>query len=135
MANKLKNLVLDEVSLVDTGANKGARISLFKRGATVLEKKIVRREGQWCVTTEDGRKTLGCHDSHAAALRHLRAIEANKGMSALLGLLTGDTSVVKVATLDPVIESLSLSDPWTLHAWINERARNEQERREHDDGS
>jgi hypothetical protein len=39
---------------------------------------IVQRGDQWCVTTADGSKTLGCHPSKEEALNQLRAVEANK---------------------------------------------------------
>lgn len=40
MATKLKNLVLNEVSLVDRGANQHAHVTLFKRDAAPLVKDI-----------------------------------------------------------------------------------------------
>ena len=75
------------VSAVDHPANK-RRWLVVKRADTVpefppgfaaaLEKKIVRRGEQYCVTNADGSRTLGCHDTQAAAAKQLRAIEANK---------------------------------------------------------
>jgi HK97 family phage prohead protease len=42
------------------------------------EKRIVRRDGKYCVATEDGSKILGCHDTRGEALAQLRAVEAGK---------------------------------------------------------
>lgn len=43
--------------------------------------KITKRGDEFCVTTEDGSKTLGCHDSKEKAMAQLRAVEANKNNS------------------------------------------------------
>ena len=42
-----------------------------------MEKKVVQRGEEWCVTTMDG-KTIACHPTKEEALAQLRAIEANK---------------------------------------------------------
>lgn len=46
--------------------------------AGIIAKRIVERDDQFCVVTEDGSKTLGCHPTRAEALQQLRAVEANK---------------------------------------------------------
>ena len=43
-----------------------------------VQYKIVKRGARYCVTTEDGSRTLGCHSTRAEALKQLRAVEANK---------------------------------------------------------
>jgi len=53
-----------------------------------IAKRVVKRGEEWCVTTEDGSKTLGCHDTQAKAIQQLAAVEANK---------RGDRIVVKNA--------------------------------------
>jgi hypothetical protein len=40
--------------------------------------KIQKRGEKWCVLTEDGSKTLGCHDSEEKAQAQLGAVEASK---------------------------------------------------------
>lgn len=85
----LLRLRVRKISLVDMGANydpetgEGAHIVLMKRAVDEdVRKRIVRRGAQWCVVSEDGSKTLGCHDTEEAALRQLRAVEANKAAGA-----------------------------------------------------
>lgn len=39
---------------------------------------IVKRGTKWCVTSKDGSKTLGCHDTEAEAKAQLAAVEASK---------------------------------------------------------
>jgi hypothetical protein len=76
MARKLVNIELSEVSLVDSPANPGANILLYKRAE--IEKKIVERDGEYCVTSADGSKTLGCHKTMREAKAQLAAVESNK---------------------------------------------------------
>lgn len=47
-------------------------------GGEVHVYKVVKRGDEWCVTTEDGSKTLGCHPSAEKAGAQLRAVEASK---------------------------------------------------------
>lgn len=53
--------------------------TLLKAGLELIAKRIVSRDGQFCVVTEDGTKTLGCHDTREGAVEQLQAVEANKG--------------------------------------------------------
>ncbi len=82
MPTRLANLVIERVDLVDVGANldkrtgDGSHILLYKRGH--VTKRIVERDGEYCVLSEDGSKTLGCHATEAMAQRQLRAVEASK---------------------------------------------------------
>lgn len=39
---------------------------------------IVKRGGKYAVTTEDGSRTLGVHDSEESARKQLAAIEISK---------------------------------------------------------
>lgn len=39
---------------------------------------IKKRGNKWVVTDKSGKKTLGTHTSREAAVKQLRAIEANK---------------------------------------------------------
>ena len=39
---------------------------------------IKKRGNKWVVTDKSGKKTLGTHSSKEAAVKQLRAIEANK---------------------------------------------------------
>jgi hypothetical protein len=48
------------------------------RASAPVAKRIVRQGDQWCVTTEDGSETLGCHETEAEALAQLRAVEASQ---------------------------------------------------------
>jgi hypothetical protein len=64
---------------------------------TNIAKKIVRRDGQWCVTTADGSETLGCHDTEAAAQRQLRAIEMNKVNTTTAGEMSLEFSISKTS--------------------------------------
>lgn len=41
-------------------------------------KKITKKGDKWCVLSEDGSETLGCHNSRDEAIDQLQAIEANK---------------------------------------------------------
>lgn len=41
-------------------------------------KHIVKRDGKWCVVTQDYSKTLGCHETRDDAVAQLQAVEANK---------------------------------------------------------
>ena len=43
-----------------------------------LSEKIIHRNGEYIVTSEDGKKVLGKHDSKEEALKQLRAIEWSK---------------------------------------------------------
>lgn len=43
-----------------------------------LSKRITRRGSKWLVTTEDGSRTLGTHDTKADAVTQLAAVESNK---------------------------------------------------------
>lgn len=43
-----------------------------------IEKKIVRRDGKHCVTSEDGTRSFGCYATRDAAERRLRQIEGFK---------------------------------------------------------
>lgn len=53
-----------------------ALLERIQKGA--LEKKIVRRGAQYCVTTASGDRTLGCHPTLAAAQRQLSEVESRK---------------------------------------------------------
>ena len=44
----------------------------------VRNHKIEKRGDEWCVTSEDGSKTLGCHPTRQEAVDQLGAIEASK---------------------------------------------------------
>jgi hypothetical protein len=59
--NKLSDIVLDEVSLVDRPANQKASVVLFKRASEEEELgKVIRQEGgKWKLFSEDGTKLLG----------------------------------------------------------------------------
>src|SRR3990167_3277005 len=67
---------IDRVSFVDKGDNPKADVLVWKRASIV--KRIVERDGQFCVMSEDGSKTLGCHATQDEAARQLAAVEANK---------------------------------------------------------
>lgn len=43
-----------------------------------LQEKIKKRGNKWIITTKDGSKTLGTHDSKNDAIKQLQTIEANK---------------------------------------------------------
>lgn len=76
MANKylLKNMRLSEISLVDKGANVGARVVLAKRD---VYKMIHEEDGKFVVYSMDGKK-LGTHETMADAEAQLAVIEAEK---------------------------------------------------------
>jgi hypothetical protein len=77
MPNILRKVKLNRIDLVDAPANPGATVMLVKREEGV-SKKIRERNGKFEVTTEDGSRVLGTHDSHADAAKQLAAIEAQK---------------------------------------------------------
>jgi len=58
-----------------------AGTSRFMQQTVRLAKRIVRRGDKWCVTTQDGSRTLGCHDTKEDAIRQLAAVEVNKRLS------------------------------------------------------
>jgi hypothetical protein len=71
---RLKNLRLDRVDLVTAGANPGAFVTLFKAEDMLVAKKIVSRDGKFCVQSEDGSRDFGCYASREAAENRLRQI-------------------------------------------------------------
>lgn len=71
---ELRALELDEISLVDKGANTGAKVVLMKRD---ISKMIKEENGKFCVYSMDGKK-LGEHDTREEAMAQLKAVEANK---------------------------------------------------------
>jgi len=75
MANRIRNVKLDRIDLVDAPANPGARVLLVKRD---VAKRIEHRNGKWIVTSSDGSKILGTHDSKEDAIRQLVAVEENR---------------------------------------------------------
>jgi hypothetical protein len=66
-----------------------------------VEKSIVERDGQYCVTTLDGKKTLGCHPTKEEAQRHLAAIEANKASGQACPLCEGSGKIKAGTTTCP----------------------------------
>lgn len=78
MARRLRVKRINTVGFVDKGDDPEAQIVFWKRSGEDIDKRIVQRGAQWCVTTEDGSKTLGCHGTREAALRQLAAVEAVK---------------------------------------------------------
>lgn len=64
-AHYLKALKLDEISLVDKGANVGAKVVLSKREMPI-EKKVVEENGKFCAMGADGKK-LGTFKTKAEA--------------------------------------------------------------------
>ena len=46
-----------------------------------FEKVIRRRGDKWCVMTQDGKKTLACHETREGAMKQLVAIETNKHLA------------------------------------------------------
>jgi len=40
--------------------------------------KLVHRDDEWCVTSEDGTKSLGCYPTETEARERLRQVEAAK---------------------------------------------------------
>lgn len=75
-ANELRDLELTEISLVDKGANHGARVVLMKRD---VSKMIKEENGKFCVYSEDGKK-MGEHDTMAEAMAQMKAMEEHKDM-------------------------------------------------------
>jgi uncharacterized protein len=73
----LKVIDLWEVSLVSWGMNPRAQVTDVKAAEDV--KRIVERDGEWCVVSEDGRQDLGCYATEAEAVERLRQIEGHKG--------------------------------------------------------
>lgn len=71
----LHNLILDEISLVDKGANGGAQVVLAKRD---LSKKIEQRGSTWVVLSADGTTVLGTHENEAEAKAHMAELDASK---------------------------------------------------------
>lgn len=78
MPQRLRIKRINTVGFVDKGDDPEAAIVFWKRRDDEIEKRIVRRGGEFCVVTEDGSKTLGCHATREAAVAQLRAVEANK---------------------------------------------------------
>lgn len=91
----LKNMSLDEISLVDRGANAGAKVVLAKR-ATEVDKMIKEENGKFCVYSADGSKKLGEHDTKDEAAKQLAAIEANKREDVMPKL--------DISKLDPAVQ-------------------------------
>jgi hypothetical protein len=82
MPNKLSDVELDEISLVDRPANQKSRVVLFKRaGACTPEeeahfKKVIRQEGsKWKLYSKDSKKELGEFDSREDAIARERQIQ------------------------------------------------------------
>lgn len=73
-ANELRDLELTEISFVDKGANRDAKVVLMKRD---VNKMIKEENGKFCVYTEDGKK-VGEHDTREEAMAQMRAMEAHK---------------------------------------------------------
>jgi hypothetical protein len=67
------SLELIEQTLDDRGEEGG-----YAEAASARYAKVVQRGDEWCVTTKDGSKTLGCHDSEEKANAQLQAIEISK---------------------------------------------------------
>ena len=83
MSQILRLNEIQRVAFVDKGDNPTAEVVIHKRlhpedHDEELEKRIVERDGQFCVVSDDGSETLGCHDTESEALEQLRAVEANK---------------------------------------------------------
>jgi len=55
--------------------------TVFMRRTVRIAKRIEHRGNEWCVTTEDGAKTLGCHSTKEEAIRQLAAVEIHKRLS------------------------------------------------------
>lgn len=69
---------IDRVALVDRGDNPEAHVVLSKRAPGAVGKRIVERDGKFCVETADGSRQMGCHATRAEAEAQLAAVEANK---------------------------------------------------------
>lgn len=72
---KLKNLHVDRVDFVRAGANQGAHVTLYKAEEEVVEKRIVERDGEFCVQSKDGSRSFGCYGSKAEAVERLQQVE------------------------------------------------------------
>ena len=86
-ANEAKlRTALDEVQSIlallqqPNGNGNGNGSGDDKAAARIVAKRIVERDGQFCVVSEDGSETLGCHDTREEAVDQLRAVEANKAV-------------------------------------------------------
>lgn len=94
-----------------------------------LAKKVVLRDGKYCVTTADGSRTLGCHATRAAAEAQLRAIEANKGVIELSEDIDSDDLWKWVkehgnqAIISPKFEIEKQRPPTTIQSYIFDRER------------
>lgn len=79
----LKPKQITAIAFCDRGANPEAHITIFKRDAAAdtpgtIRKRIVERDGQFCVVSHDGDETFGCHETREKAEAQLAALEANK---------------------------------------------------------
>lgn len=66
---------------------------------------MIRKRGEkWCLMTQDGSRTLGCHDTEEEAKAQERAIEANKHRSARQVILVGaaDVAAIRTATFNGI---------------------------------
>jgi hypothetical protein len=57
---------------------KKRRRSVYMAEEDLVEKKIVSRDGKFCVTSQDGSRNFGCYGSREAAQRRLGQIEGFK---------------------------------------------------------
>jgi HK97 family phage prohead protease len=88
--------VEEVLALLDAGPEPGAEHeSKPDPPGKAITKRIVERDGQWCVVSEDGAKTLGCHPSRAEAVEQLQAVEANKAVTK-----AADTDGLEIADED-----------------------------------
>jgi hypothetical protein len=108
MPNKLTDLEVTEISLVDSPANALAKVLITKRKddepelvdiAKTPPWHIVERDGAWLVLGVENGKTYGTHDSRAKAIAQLRALYANAAPSEKTE--KGGTDTAHVAAVEP----------------------------------
>lgn len=62
----------------DGGEGKDGMIAEMSRSGAVKAYVIRKRDGKWCLMTQDGSETLGCHDTEEGAMAQERAVQAAK---------------------------------------------------------